>query len=190
MKYVILALVIIISIAAYLLWPVRYEPEEWVSLRDGPETERPFKKERKSSPEKKVDKVEKATKEKKLKEGRSEGEYITDIRDVIKDQWEELEECENDFDEKFGGFSLLNWDDKIKFLNDPSNLDNYLDNLNSFKGTTPSSGLMIRELADPIAAKIDPNEMFETVGYVKTCRDNFKMGLITALGQIKRKDKK
>jgi len=185
MKYVILVLIIVISIAAYLLWPVRYEPENWVSLRDEEKIETP--KETKILFEKKiVKKKEKA----QAKEERSEVEYITDIRDIIKDQWKELEECENDFDEKFAYFLGLNLTEKIKYLNDPSNLDDYLDNLKSFKGTTPSSGKMIKELADPLAAKIDPNEIFETVGYVKTCEDNQKSLLIGILERVKRKDRK
>jgi hypothetical protein len=188
MKYVILALLIIISIAAYVLWPVRYEPEGWVSLRDEERIEKEIiPEEEVVSEEKKL--VEEDMPLKKAPE-RDESEYFTEIRDIIKDQWKELEECEYEFDDMFGHILKLGIEDQIRYLKDPGNLDIFLENLTNINWTTPSSAKMIKELAMPIASKVDPAEILDTVGIVKTCKVPQKRTLLTLLSYYLHQDKR
>lgn len=114
--------------------------------------------------------------------------YFKKIRDTIKDQWNELEECENEFDLRFG--ELLKLDDKqaLEYLNDPNNLDNFLENISSFNMTTPSSAKMIKQLAEPIANDVDGKEILDMVGYVKTCRSSQKSTLVWFLINLKNKN--
>jgi len=192
MKYIIIFTLVLIALATYLLWPTKYEPEDWNSFRD--EENALEKKEGIIEPPKDVKAPAIKQKIKKLKAPvftkQDEAEYFNEIRDIIKDQWKELEECENDFDERFGHLTILDTKELISYLNDTSNLDDFLDKLSTFKGTTPSSAKMIKELAEPIVAQIDPNEIIETVGMVKTCRDFQKGNLLFLLKDVKRKDKK
>ena len=192
MKYVLIITLIIITVGAYLLWPVKYENEGWISLRD--DEEHPIKEEIvEVEVEKKETTVLKKKEKKQSKIGFSnqeKAEYFDNIRDIIKDQWKELEECENDFDEKFGALVKLNPIEKINYLKDPGNMEDFLDKLSKFKGTTPSSAKMIKELAMPITSELDAEEIMETVGFVKTCRDYDKTTLILLLGKFLKEDKK
>lgn len=115
-------------------------------------------------------------------------QYFKKIRDTIKDQWNELEECENEFDLRFG--ELLKLDDKaaLEYLKDPNNLDNFLENVSSFNMTTPSSAKMIKQLAEPITSEVDGKEIVDTVGYVKTCRSSQKSTLVWFLLNLKNKN--
>lgn len=191
MKYIITLVLIIIAVGAYLLWPTRYEPEGWDSFK-GPVEEKVLIEKK----EVVVEKEEKVLKPKNIKpktEGFSkqdEAEYLTKIRDIIKDQWKELEDCESDFDEKFGALLALDRVDAVNYLKDPTNLDTFLEKLSTFKGTTPSSAKMLKELAMPITTQLDGEEILETVGFVKTCRDNSKRELIIIIGNFLNKSKK
>lgn len=117
-------------------------------------------------------------------------EYLQKIRDTIKDQWMELEDCENEFDMQFG--ELLSMDDKkiIEYLKDPNNLDNFLDKISSFNMTTPTSAKMIKELAEPIANEVEGNQIIKTVGFVKLCRDGEKEKLIRILHNLQIKNQR
>jgi len=118
----------------------------------------------------------------------AKNKYIKKIRDTINDQWKELEDCENEFDLQFGELIAMAPDQQLEYLNDPNNLDNFLEKISSFNMTTPSSGKMIKELAEPIAKEIDGKEILETVGYVKTCRDVEKASLYWIFHNLKTKN--
>ncbi len=115
-------------------------------------------------------------------------QYFKKIRDTIKDQWNELEECENEFDLRFGELLKLDDKDALVYLNDPNNLDNFLENVSSFNMTTPSSAKMIKQLAEPITNDVEGKEILDTVGYVKTCRSSQKSTLVWFLLNIKNKN--
>lgn len=117
-------------------------------------------------------------------------QYFKKIRDTIKDQWNELEECENEFDMHFGDLLKMGQEQAMEYLKDPNNLDNFLEKISSFNMTTPSSAKMIKQLAEPIASEMDWMEILETVGYVKTCRDREKYNLRYILFNLKNKNKK
>ena len=181
MKYIITLVLILIAVGAYLLWPTSYESEDWDSFKVPVEEKVLIEKKEVVVEEEKEEKVLKPKNIKPKTEGFSkqdEAEYLTKIRDIIKDQWKELEECESDFDEKFGALLALDRADAVNYLKDPINLDIFLEKLSSFKGTTPSSAKMLKELAMPITTQLDGEEIVETVGFVKTCRDNNKRELI------------
>lgn len=116
--------------------------------------------------------------------------YFQKISETIKDQWMELEDCENEFDMHFG--ELLSMDDQkiIEYLKDPNNLDNFLDKISSFNMTTPTSAKMIKELAEPIANEVEGNQIIKTVGFVKLCRDGEKDKLIRILHNLQIKNPK
>jgi hypothetical protein len=114
--------------------------------------------------------------------------YFQKIRDTIKDQWKELEECENEFDLNFGELMKMGPNQAKDYLSDPNNLDNFLEKFSSFNMTTPSSAKMIKLLAEPIASEVDKKEIIETVGFVKTCRDLEKSNLLWVLHNLKNKN--
>ncbi|MFI5391456.1 MAG: hypothetical protein ACHQYQ_08850, partial [Bacteriovoracales bacterium] len=114
--------------------------------------------------------------------------YFKKIGDTIKDQWKELEECENEFDLNFGELMKMGPKQANDYLSDPNNLDNFLEKISSFNMTTPSSAKMIKLLAEPIASDVDRKEILETVGFVKTCREFEKSNLLRALHNLKNKN--
>jgi hypothetical protein len=114
--------------------------------------------------------------------------YFKKIRDTIKDQWKELEDCENEFDLHFGELMAKSDKQAMDYLSDANNLDNFLEKISSFNMTTPSSAKMIKLLAEPIASEVDRKEIIETVGYVKTCRELEKSNLLQALHNLKNKN--
>ncbi|TDJ04148.1 MAG: hypothetical protein E2O68_08650 [Deltaproteobacteria bacterium] len=84
----------------------------------------------------------------------------------------------------------MDYIDISNYLKDPNNLGEFLDNVVNFKGSTPSSAKMIKDLAMPIATQVDGNEIIETVGYVKTCRPQGKRLLIQRMIDSLKVDKK
>jgi len=192
MKFILPIILIVISaLVIFFLWPTKYEPEDWNSFKEpSMPVEETIKRERpkeiKKEPE--VAKIAVSPKSKGFAK-QEEAEYFNNIRDIIKDQWEELEKCEADFDDKFAPLLKLGIEGRIRYLNDPVNLDIFLENITNFQGTTPSSAKMLKELAMPIASHIDGNEIMDTVGFIKTCRENQKRQLITTISYFLHKNK-
>ena len=105
-------------------------------------------------------------------------EQLENLRAVITKQWDELHECESQFDQMFGKY--IKEDDSAKKLNE-NEIAEIAENMENFAAVTPSSGQMIAMLAQDVNKQIDPKIVQETVGYVKYCRNYEKSSLFYML---------
>lgn len=174
---------LVFSMAIYFIWQNRPKPEELPVLPPDPVVKNvPMIKE--ENPQISTPAPILSKKEMKDFTFISKNKYFKKIRDTIKDQWKELEDCENEFDLQFGELIAMAPVQQLEFLKDPNNLDNFLEKISSFNMTTPSSAKMIKELAEPIASEVSGKEILDTVGYVKTCRDTEKSTLLWILHNL------
>ncbi len=191
MKKIILILALLsLGLALYFGWPSKEEPI--LSTEKPEKLKTPIIAEEKKpiSTPTQIIPSKKPIKDKKIK-GFSATEkniYFKKIKDTIKDQWKELEDCENEFDLHFDELMAMGPKQTMDYLSDANNLENFLEKFSSFNMTTPSSAKMIRLLAEPIASDVDRKEIIDTVGFVKTCKAREKSNLLWAIHNLKNKN--
>ncbi len=106
----------------------------------------------------------------KAKEKMSIHEHIEDLRAVITKQWDEVRECESEFDQMFGKYIERINGPELYTLTEEELLD-ISEKIETFSTITPSSSLMIEMLGRDINKNIDPDLIYNTVGFIKYCRE-------------------
>ncbi len=118
--------------------------------------------------------------------------YISKINKIIKKQYQEIEECEKEFDAHFGDLLKMNKEKQLEYIKDPNNLDNLLDKFSNINFTTPSSAKVIKELANPMSEQVKVTEIYHKPGSqdrVDICSPRGKRDILELLYKSKIKKK-